>query len=107
MYHACDVLVLPSDYEPWALVVNEAAASGLAIVCSDVVGAAADLLWEGKNGRAFRAGDGADLSRTLLEVTDPKNLERCKAGSAEVISAWRYDADPVAGFRAALASFGR
>ncbi|MFG0274650.1 MAG: glycosyltransferase, partial [Phycisphaerales bacterium] len=32
LYHACDALVLPSDFEPWGLVINEAAASGLAII---------------------------------------------------------------------------
>ena len=31
VYHLSDVLVLPSDYEPWALVINEAAAAGLAV----------------------------------------------------------------------------
>ena len=29
IYRASDVLVLPSDYEPWALVINEAAAAGI------------------------------------------------------------------------------
>lgn len=105
MYHACDALALPSDYEPWALVVNEAAASGLAIVCSDIVGAAADLLRDGENGRAFRAGDADDLRRALADVTAPEHLERYKAASVRVVEEWRRDADPVAGFRAALASF--
>ena len=31
-YGVCDCLLLPSDYEPWALVINEACAAGLAIV---------------------------------------------------------------------------
>src|SRR5262249_22179763 len=44
LYRVSDVLVLPSDYEPWALVINEAAAAGLAIVASNVVGAAAELV---------------------------------------------------------------
>ena len=30
--YVCDALVLPSDYEPWALVVSEAMAAGLAVV---------------------------------------------------------------------------
>ena len=36
-YHASDVLVLPSDQEPWALVVQEAMAAGLAVIASDAV----------------------------------------------------------------------
>ena len=34
-YHAADICVLPSDMEPWALVVQEAMAAGLAVVSSD------------------------------------------------------------------------
>ena len=40
VYHSADVLVLPSDREPWALVIQEAMAAGLTVVASDVVGAA-------------------------------------------------------------------
>ena len=34
------VFVLPSRYEPWGVVIAEAAASGLAVICSDACGAA-------------------------------------------------------------------
>ena len=43
LYTACDVLVLPSDREPWALVIHEAAAAGMAVVSSSAPGAAAEL----------------------------------------------------------------
>src|SRR5262249_8090015 len=45
------VLVIPSDFEPWGVVVNEALAAGLAVVASDAVGAAAELVRDGVNGR--------------------------------------------------------
>ena len=44
IYGACDVLVLPSDFEPWGLVVNEAMACGMAVIASDQVGAVPDLV---------------------------------------------------------------
>jgi len=106
LYGASDVLVLPSDYEPWALVVNEAAAAGLAIICSDVVGAAAELVCDGRNGRLFPHGDAAGLAACLLDVTDPAHLPQMKAASAEVLAAWRRGSDPVAGLRAALRFVG-
>ena len=43
-YHAADVLVLPSESEPWGLVVNEAMAAGALPVLSDRVGATPDLV---------------------------------------------------------------
>ena len=50
IYRACDLLVLPSNYEPWALVINEAVAAGLAVVATAVVAAAAELVVDGENG---------------------------------------------------------
>jgi glycosyltransferase involved in cell wall biosynthesis len=62
IYAAADLLVLPSSYEPWGLVVNEALASGLPVIASDRVGAAHDLVPEALR---FPAGDPAGLERAL------------------------------------------
>ena len=43
-------LVLPSRFEPWGVVVHEAAAAGLPIVCTPVCGAATRLVLDGYNG---------------------------------------------------------
>lgn len=43
-YSSGDVLVLPSESEPWGLVVNEGMACGLTPVVTDAVGCAADLV---------------------------------------------------------------
>jgi len=101
-YHAADVLVLPSDYEPWALVVNEAMAAGLVVVASDVVGAAYELVQDGRNGRLFPAGDVDALAEALHDVTDPNAIDRCRAEVGPALEDWRRKADPVAGVRQAL-----
>jgi glycosyltransferase involved in cell wall biosynthesis len=106
VYKASDVLVLPSDYEPWALVVNEAAAAGMAIVASSVVGAAAELVRDGVNGRVFPPGDSHALTDCLLDVTDPARADTMKAASAGVLADWRRAADPVHGLRQALRHCG-
>jgi len=105
LYRLCDVLVLPSDFEPWALVINEAAASGLAIVSSDVVGAAAELVRPGVNGELFRAGDLESLVDKLRIVTDDANTIRLQQGSADVLADWRRRGDPVQGLTDALHHF--
>lgn len=53
MYGAAACFVLPSSFEPWGLVVNEAMAAGLPIILSDQVGALPDLLSPG-NGWQFK-----------------------------------------------------
>lgn len=100
-YHGCDVLALPSDYEPWALVINEAVACGLAVVCTDVVGAAAELVHDGVNGRIVPPGDAAALSRALLAVTDPHVLESMKRSAGTVLAEWQRRGDPIDGLRKA------
>jgi glycosyltransferase involved in cell wall biosynthesis len=102
IYRASDVLVLPSDYEPWALVINEAAAAGMAIVSSNVVGAAAELVRENVNGKLFAPGDLHGLINSLLEITDAGVTDRMKATSAQVLTDWRQRGDPVDGLRQAL-----
>ncbi len=56
-YDLCDVFVLPSAFEAWGLVVNEVMNAGKAIVVSDQVGCAPDLILESQNGRTFPVGD--------------------------------------------------
>jgi glycosyltransferase involved in cell wall biosynthesis len=106
LYRGSDVLVLPSRYEPWALVVNEAAAAGMALVCSDVVGAAIELVRDGVNGRLFPEGDQQAATECLLDVTAPERIDAMKAASPMVLEEWRRVADPVNGLRQALRMVG-
>lgn len=106
LYKACEIHCLPSSYEPWAAVIPEAAAAGLAIVSSHVVGAAAECVRDDVNGYLFESGDADDLARKLLWATDDANLERLQAGSAEVIRDWRTRGDPVDAVRRACEMTG-
>jgi glycosyltransferase involved in cell wall biosynthesis len=54
VYGAADLVVLPSSYEPWGLVVNESLACGTPVAASRRVGAAYDLLPENLR---FEPGD--------------------------------------------------
>jgi glycosyltransferase involved in cell wall biosynthesis len=100
------VLVLPSDDEPWGVVINEAAANGLAIIATDIVGAAAELVSNRVNGRIIPPNDLSALTTALLDVTDPAALMQYRAASPGILMQWRRNADPVAGLLAALATSG-
>jgi len=105
-FHASDVFVLPSDYEPWAVVINEAAAARLVTVASSVVGAAHELVRDRVNGRIFQAGRLGELTGALLEVTDPESYAQYRQQVGPVLDAWRKTGDPVEGVRSALRSVG-
>lgn len=105
-YHACDVLVLPSRYEPWGLVVNEALASGLAIVASDVTGAAHELVKDRRSGRIFESGNVSSLATALLDATESARNADYRAAAPSVLAEWRDASDPVDGMRRALQSVG-
>ena len=64
-YNLCDVFVLPSDFEPWGLAINEVMNAGKAVVVSDRVGCAPDLIKDGGNGRIFPTGDIATLAEAI------------------------------------------
>ena len=106
LYHLSKVMVLPSRFEPWALVVNEAVASGLAVISSDVVGAAFELVRPGVNGYRFTSGDARSLEQALRDTLPTERLAALQAGSAQVLADWRRDADPVQGIRDALGLAG-
>jgi len=67
-----DVFVLPSLHDGWGVVVNQALAAGLPIVCSSSVGAAVDLVVPNQNGDIVPPDDRAALANALRSlVSDP------------------------------------
>ncbi|MBI3516405.1 MAG: glycosyltransferase family 4 protein [Proteobacteria bacterium] len=104
LYDLAEVLVLPSERESWGLVINEAMNAGCAIIASDRVGAAADLVRGGDNGFVYPCGDVAALAVSLRAVLrDPTRGVAMGARSRELIGRWSF-AEDLAGLRAALAA---
>jgi glycosyltransferase involved in cell wall biosynthesis len=91
LYVAADVFALLSEREPWAVVVNEAAACGLPLVLSDRVGAAHDLLRDGENGRLVAAGEVVAAAAALRELAASPELRAAQgARSRELARDWGY-----------------
>ena len=67
-YREARIFCLPSLEEHWGLVVHEAALSGCALLLSNRVGAAEDLLEEGVNGLSFDPFDVDDMSAKFAEA---------------------------------------
>lgn len=103
-YDLCDVFVLPSENEPWGLVINEVMNIGRTIIVSDQVGCAPDLVRSGENGYVFKAGDIDDLATCLNKVLFDNSL-RTRMGLESLlhIEEWSFKQD-IMGLRKALAS---
>ncbi len=103
-YHAADILVLPSSYEPWGLVVNEAMAAGVIPVVSDRVGAAPDLV-DGV-GEIYPGGDVAALAAALDRALDRLSTPGARDQVRERVGRYSIDATAAA-FEQAAADAAR
>jgi glycosyltransferase involved in cell wall biosynthesis len=91
-YRAADVLVLPSEFEPFGLVVNEAFASGIPAIATTTSGATSDLVRDNETGLTYPWGDVAALADRLSRLsTDHALRERLGKGAGGRISRWGLD----------------
>ncbi|MGC9943346.1 MAG: glycosyltransferase family 4 protein [Verrucomicrobiota bacterium] len=79
-YALADAFVLPSLWEEWGLVVNEAMASGLPVIVSETVGCAEDLLKPGRPAafEEMKLGGSLEMLKGIRQngfVFDPRSHE--------------------------------
>ncbi|HQQ93065.1 MAG TPA: glycosyltransferase family 4 protein [Bacteroidia bacterium] len=74
----CTVFILPSRFEPWAVVSQEMAAAGFPLILSSAVGSAERFLEEGKNGYNFIAGDSTSLLKQMKKIIHLSSAELSK-----------------------------
>jgi glycosyltransferase involved in cell wall biosynthesis len=91
LYGAADLFVHPAREERWGVSVSEALASGLPVVASSRVGAAADLVVAGENGYTYEAGCDQELSRLMVAALD-LDAARVRMRSEEILARWDYQA---------------
>jgi glycosyltransferase involved in cell wall biosynthesis len=93
IYQACDIFCLPSKgpNETWGLAVNEAMASGRAILVSDRCGCAIDLV-NSKNGIIFKSGNIEQIILGLRKLAANKSkLTKMGQQSAGIITDWSFE----------------
>lgn len=89
VYTAADLLVLPSEYEAFAVVVNEAMLCGCAVAASDHVGAVQDLIVHERTGFVYPCGDVYALATVLREATrDPILLSAMRQAARARMDSW-------------------
>jgi glycosyltransferase involved in cell wall biosynthesis len=89
-YGLAKAFIHPALQEQWGLVVNEACAAGLPILCSQAVGARYDLVQDHHNGLLFDPTSTQDIARCLLSIHQFHEAERLRWGEASRAIASTY-----------------
>jgi glycosyltransferase involved in cell wall biosynthesis len=104
VYTASDVFVLPSEYEPFGMVVNEAMLCGCPAIVSDRVGARLDLVREGETGYVYPCGDIEALASALRRtLSDRARLAQMGEAARSRMKLWS-PADYANGFVQAVSA---
>ncbi|MBX6330728.1 MAG: glycosyltransferase family 4 protein [Gemmatimonadaceae bacterium] len=106
VYGLGDIFVMPSEREPWGLVLNEAMASGLAPVVSSDVGAAADLITPDETGFVFESRAWDAMTRHVQRLAADDALRARIAEAARARSSRYSHAAAAQGVLDALAALG-
>lgn len=94
LYGISDVFALPSVFEPWGLVVNEVMNAGKAVIVTNQVGCAPDLVKNGENGYIVPAHDIPALANALsLATSDREHSRKMGQKSLEIINKWSFEED--------------
>jgi len=90
-YRAADILVVPSWYEPFGMVILEGMLHGLAVAAS-AVGGPAEILDHGRTGVLFAPRDAAAVAEAILRLAnDPDGRVRiAEAGARDVREKWLW-----------------
>jgi glycosyltransferase involved in cell wall biosynthesis len=89
IYVGADLMVLPSEYEPFGLVVNEACCCGCPVIVSDVVGAAQDLIAPLNPALIYPQGNIAALTELLRNLLgDHERLVELGRAARQRMTTW-------------------
>jgi glycosyltransferase involved in cell wall biosynthesis len=101
-YGVADIFVLPSQCEPWGLVVNEAMASGLPVIATGNVGAGRDLIVDGENGCLVAENEPVALASAIDRAcVSEEHLSLLGEKARSTVQSWNFDST-LAGFHNAL-----
>jgi glycosyltransferase involved in cell wall biosynthesis len=90
-YGVADLFVLPSEIEAWGMVVLEALACGLPVIATSRVGAAWDLIQDGKNGYVIPENDAAALAAAIEQACQPNRGPLDEKESRDAVADWGID----------------
>lgn len=91
VYASADLMVLPSEYEPFGVVVNEAMLCRCPVLASDRVGAVRDLIEDGRTGYVYACGDIGELAKAMSRIfSQPEKLAEVAREARKRMESWSY-----------------
>nr|WP_025003836.1 glycosyltransferase [Porphyromonas macacae] len=94
LYKRVSAFIIPSTFDTWGLVINEAMAAGLPVIASSKCGATEVLVKDGVNGYVFNPeDDGTSMKKKLDVFFNLSEEARRELGlaSEKIISDWGID----------------
>ena len=90
-YLISDVLILPSEYETWGLVINEAMASGMPVISTNQCGGTVDLVKNNNTGFSYDKDDPKTLLNKLnFLLKNDQKVKKIKKNAKLHISKFTY-----------------
>lgn len=90
-YRAADLFVLPTRYDTWGLVVNEAMAYGLPVVTTKNCVAGLQLIEDGKNGYLVESESLDGLTNAIQKCLDMSNALKMPVNNIEKIKNYTFE----------------
>jgi len=101
-FSSCHALALPSLYEPFGVAVREAAAAGLAVICSRDAGVAGDFAVPGRNALLVNPRSERSIAEALRTVVRDGAARERMAAESLALCAEHPLADDAAAFERAI-----
>ena len=101
VYASAKVFLFPTEWDPWGIVANEAAAAGTPVIVSPHAGAAGELIRDGQEGLVLPLDEAVWVESISRLLDDPREWWHLSAGASRRVAgySWRAAAD---GFLAAI-----
>jgi glycosyltransferase involved in cell wall biosynthesis len=95
-YYAADLLVVPSDFETWGLVVNEAFSCRLPALVTDQCGVAGDLVLSGQTGDIYPVGDCKAATEKIIRLVKDRSIAKTWGMNARALVLKSYQPEQFA-----------
>lgn len=100
-WHQASIAAIPSRFEPFGLVIVEAMAAGMPVVCTAVKHGPLEIVEDGQNGLLVKPKNPAELGKALARLIEDEELRR-KLAAGGVETARTFEPAQVVGLHEAL-----